>query len=84
MTHKHEHADKLIIVPKMMSFEDCCEAIKYHAENLSNYQSSALINYNRYKTLKSLLNLFKIYNDQLRRLDEVHGDIERRKDEMQI
>ena len=49
----------------MQSLDECRESIKFHATNIMKDISSTGVNQARINSLRSLLNLFEEYNEQL-------------------
>ena len=57
-----------------MSFEECLIEIKNIGQRIFNDTSSTWINDNRIKSMKSLLELFDLYNKEIERANENSSD----------
>lgn len=54
----------------LLSPMECVEAIKFHATNMANDQSSSMINAARLISLRTILDLFEGYNNEFSNLQE--------------
>ena len=74
MEKSHYHPIIPETIDGYMSFEECLIEIKNIGQRIFNDTSSTWINDNRIKSMKSLLELFDLYNKEIERAFEYSSD----------